>query len=75
MGGDAINPKMSITQYVSIHAPRMGGDSHFQTMSWFEFLFQSTPPAWGRPADMFAQQVAMGVSIHAPRMGGDQRLV
>ena len=32
---------------VSIHAPRVGGDRELKVLPLIDYLFQSTPPAWG----------------------------
>ena len=57
--------------YISIHAPREGGDDHGIVVVEVDDKFQSTPPARG--ATFFCQVHSQGfaISIHAPREGGD----
>ena len=58
-------------RYISIHAPRVGGDV-VQCGQPFPFqLFQSTPPVWGATAYWRPQMEVLIISIHAPRVGGD----
>ena len=46
-GGDMILPSQKYREYISIHAPREGGDATWGSLSEFFSLFQSTPPARG----------------------------
>ena len=61
-------PVMSVT--VSIHAPRVGGDAHGQTVSRGGVAFQSTPPAWGATnASIISLVMACGFNPRPPRGG------
>ena len=57
--------------YISIHAPREGGDLFpwRNPVQWQ--LFQSTPPARGATDNPFSIVNIVVISIHAPREGGD----
>ena len=59
--------------WISIHAPREGGDFFFLYLYANLVKFQSTPPARG--ATMFLRRgpVKLKISIHAPREGGDNQ--
>ncbi len=62
----------SIKLYISIHAPRVGGDLLHAAERGGKELFQSTPPVWGATgAAGVADGGAVPISIHAPRVGGD----
>ena len=56
---------------ISIHAPREGGDHKKLLRTFFEHLFQSTPPARGATPENWQEQEIRIISIHAPREGGD----
>ena len=56
--------------YISIHAPRVGGDETRRCNSGGK-LFQSTPPVWGATQDLINFFQKIEISIHAPRVGGD----
>ena len=60
--------------YISIHAPREGGDGYVTWAGVRRMLFQSTPPARGATAVAPAHRPRRRISIHAPREGGDLRL-
>ena len=58
--------------YISIHAPREGGDESWWRRVGQIFGFQSTPPARGATCDRMGLDAADRlISIHAPREGGD----
>ena len=59
--------------YISIHAPREGGDDYQTVDDGNDTVFQSTPPARGATtlATIINQQIF--ISIHAPREGGDSK--
>ena len=57
--------------WISIHAPREGGDTFTKTVALEDIEFQSTPPARGATKDMLEQFRQITISIHAPREGGD----
>ena len=59
--------------YISIHAPREGGDNTSWVGRGSDPEFQSTPPARGATADCPADHSASPISIHAPREGGDPK--
>ena len=61
-------------RYISIHAPREGGDSNFLMIATTCHLFQSTPPARGATTITGFNVWYTYISIHAPREGGDSRL-
>ena len=58
-------------RYISIHAPREGGDDILATIIRPTFKFQSTPPARGATGAIQRHDLRFGISIHAPREGGD----
>ena len=60
-----------IFTYISIHAPREGGDLMRKAISCVSYIFQSTPPARGATRDGRTSRPNRGISIHAPREGGD----
>ena len=49
--------------------PRAGGDLRLCVQRHYEFMFQSTPPRGGRPADAAHRIRSIHVSIHAPARG------
>ena len=71
MGGDAGDARSARVGWVSIHAPRVGGDPDSAGSTTPVGVFQSTPPAWGATGDYSRYNDLWGVSIHAPRVGGD----
>ena len=58
--------------FVSIHAPRAGGDGVCRSNPGNVSKFQSTPPAQGATPVVLEEQARLKVSIHAPRAGGDE---
>ena len=57
--------------WISIHAPREGGDFLLCSRYSFDKRFQSTPPARGGDRDFKNMDKRVVISIHAPREGGD----
>ncbi len=57
--------------YISIHAPRVGGDfpRPRRTVGWW--YFNPRPPCGGRPDHRQPGGHRRHISIHAPRVGGD----
>ena len=58
-------------RYISIHAPREGGDRIIRGVDKFTIRFQSTPPARGATGVLGVCGLVVAISIHAPREGGD----
>ncbi len=56
---------------ISIHAPRVGGDTLFFEGDAIAEAFQSTPPVWGATERVVRRGSHGRISIHAPRVGGD----
>ena len=72
MGCDIVLEYDTIEElYVSIHAPRVGCDSVFISMTAWKFSFQFTHPVWGATMLNINPRGSSGVSIHAPRVGCD----
>jgi len=71
MGGDHHPRAGDVDAGISIHAPRMGGDSFTTYAQHSDVVFQSTPPAWGATELAGVVVLIQRISIHAPRMGGD----
>ena len=71
--GGRLRPRLSRddTPYISIHAPREGGDWHHGPPLIGQVQFQSTPPARGATRSAGAARSERSISIHAPREGGD----
>ena len=63
----------NISLDISIHAPRVGGDSQLMGLSPDALRFQSTPPVWGATRRVRHEVAPEAISIHAPRVGGDLR--
>ena len=59
--------------FISIHAPREGGDCSFSVFLDIPLLFQSTPPARGATLNLAGNNPNEEISIHAPREGGDSK--
>ena len=57
--------------YISIHAPREGGDVIMWPLCLPVSAFQSTPPARGATVSRACLINYVKISIHAPREGGD----
>src|ERR1035437_4823185 len=57
--------------YVSIQAPRVGGDGYPVNVVPVHPSFNPRPPAWGATCKGNQQHTDHKVSIHAPRVGGD----
>ena len=57
--------------YISIHAPREGGDMTVGFVKQSTKVFQSTPPARGATTACALADLPEVISIHAPREGGD----
>ena len=65
-----------ITNEISIHAPREGGDFVNTGLEYPEIQFQSTPPARGATVSsrsFYSYSKYFSISIHAPREGGDSK--
>ena len=58
---------------ISIHAPRVGRDVSFFSLSLMPLIFQSTRPVWGATACFQRGLRGNQISIHAPRVGRDHR--
>ena len=65
---------MVVPQQVSIHAPRMRGDSTTSTARFWTTGFNPRPSHEGRLIGVTPHGHALLVSIHAPRMRGDRRI-
>ena len=57
--------------WISIHAPRAGGDGDNMGTSATRAKFQSTPPVRGATLKPRRRACFQNISIHAPRAGGD----
>ncbi|EOS63285.1 hypothetical protein C816_03710, partial [Oscillibacter sp. 1-3] len=57
--------------WISIHAPRMGGDLLHVPWPRSSGYFNPRPPHGGRLGRQIPPERATKISIHAPRMGGD----
>mgnify|MGYP003179110563 CR=1 FL=1 len=57
--------------WISIHAPREGGDLKPPVLTATTEGFQSTPPARGATGIVAGMPKCFKISIHAPREGGD----
>ena len=57
--------------WISIHAPREGGDVWIVSDIYLIQIFQSTPPARGATTPQERTKFIHSISIHAPREGGD----
>ena len=71
MGGDNFYNFTEQYNGISIHAPRVGGDSIYSLNNPVVPLFQSTPPVWGATDYLNKTIEQTNISIHAPRVGGD----
>ena len=71
MGGDVIDLEEYKRDYISIHAPRVGGDDSSPSTCKRTLQFQSTPPVWGATLGVVGGSRGNIISIHAPRVGGD----
>ena len=60
--------------FISIHAPREGGDPCIRRHTSASSHFNPRPPRGGRPDFANAQYDVVDISIHAPREGGDTPL-
>ena len=58
-------------QLISIHAPRVGGDSNRKRSKKVRYNFNPRPPCGGRLCLHGSHPLSMNISIHAPRVGGD----
>ena len=63
---------LQLSQAISIHAPRAGGDIIITTYSHADLIFQSTPPVRGATFAGPQCGCSLPISIHAPRAGGDK---
>ena len=61
--------------WISIHAPREGGDSASRSLYTPSAIFQSTPPARGATPTVPDADDDSDISIHAPREGGDHSIL
>ena len=57
--------------FISIHAPREGGDDKHRAETEAAHYFNPRPPRGGRLADITMGIAPQEISIHAPREGGD----
>mgnify|MGYP006918595200 CR=1 FL=1 len=57
--------------YISIHAPREGGDVNPDMTGKIQDNFNPRPPRGGRPEETSRGSAVGKISIHAPREGGD----
>ena len=57
--------------FISIHAPRVGGDITDVSLCRRPDNFNPRPPCGGATLSREAAEKALGISIHAPRVGGD----
>ena len=62
---------MASAIWISIHAPREGGDHFTDDKHGPPVIFQSTPPARGATNCQGIPVALNSISIHAPREGGD----
>ncbi len=69
MGGDPAFIILSLEQAISIHAPRMGGDSCIESMGFLLSAFQSTPPAWGATRTLLVLPTGCGFQSTPPAWG------
>ena len=60
-----------VTEWISIHAPRVGSDQDVKPLHINEYVFQSTLPVWGATLDHAEAVLVFVISIHAPRVGSD----
>ena len=58
--------------FISIHAPREGGDCHRQRRKSGPWISIHAPREGGDTFDIQVDDIT-GISIHAPREGGDLR--
>ena len=70
-GATTVSASGILTIDISIHAPRVGGDSGPTAPPTTPMRFQSTPPVWGATQRPCLAKRGLGISIHAPRVGGD----
>ena len=61
--------------WISIHAPREGGDSASRSLYTPSAIFQSTPPARGATPAVPGADDDSDSSVHAPREGGDHSIL
>ena len=62
----------AVRRWISIHAPRVGGDGSDYVGCLPAVYFNPRPPCGGRPRECGGDVCGPGISIHAPRVGGDQ---
>ena len=62
-----------IRSYISIHAPREGGDIFNKPFLIVKRHFNPRPPRGGRRTKVTGYNVFTTISIHAPREGGDKK--
>ena len=62
---------MEYNDFISIHAPRVGGDPTNEAMIWIPVYFNPRPPCGGRRRNGSHRWQSNYISIHAPRVGGD----
>ena len=72
-GATSLRRADRVRQYISIHAPREGGDAVTVLEMSSISVFQSTPPARGATLLDKCGWHIREISIHAPREGGDER--
>ena len=63
--------KSMLPSWISIHAPREGGDLVVDTVDGLKRNFNPRPPRGGRLQQILDRFVLLPISIHAPREGGD----
>ena len=70
--GATVNGQLLVQiPFISIHAPREGGDGLCAALGVPFVEFQSTPPARGATWRRLSSRSKSSISIHAPREGGD----
>ena len=73
MGGDQKKECFDGMQfYISIHAPRVGGDRRRLPACSYSPISIHAPRVGGDLALIAQARHAEGISIHAPRVGGDR---
>jgi len=73
VGGDSCAVAVIIFLFVSIHAPRVGGDEQANADYQRRHAVSIHAPRVGGDLGVCGDRQALEVSIHAPRVGGDRR--
>ena len=71
-GGDRLNQNKKEPYFISIHAPREGGDADVVYNVVYTSDFNPRPPRGGRLREKGDASPALRISIHAPPRGGRQ---